>query len=158
MRSTATQVDIRPISVAEMALCAGDLLRAHWEEVAKHKDLLVLDPDWPRYEAIERAGQLLALGAFEDSHLIGYSAGIVMPHLHYRGLTYYQNDVLFLDPAHRRNRLGRDLIDATEVAAAARGARFICWHAKPGTTLDRLLPRRGYDVQDVIYARKLEDC
>lgn len=154
MRSAETAVDIRPLSVAELSLAAGDLIHAHWEEVARMKDIMVLDPDWPRYEILERQGVLLSLGVYVDEKLVGYSLGLVIENLHYRNLTYYQNDVLYLSPVHRRSRLGLALIDATETAAATRGARYIAWHAKPGTALERLLPTRGYEVQDIVFTKR----
>lgn len=153
MRSTVTQ-EIRPIAIAELSLVAGDLFEAHWQEIAREKDLMVLDPDWPRYEALERNGVLLALGAYEDEKLVGYSVGLITPHLHYRALTFYQNDVLFVSPAARHSRLGVRLIEETEAAAQARGAEWFAWHAKKGSTLDRLLDRRGYAVHDIIYGRR----
>jgi hypothetical protein len=29
------------------------------------------------------------------------------------------------------------------------------WHAKPRTTLDRMLPRMGYRTQDIVYSQVL---
>lgn len=153
MRTAVTE--IRLATVDQIA-AREDLLQAHWEEVAKHKDVMVLAPDWDRYRALERQGYLLTLGAFtEENELVGYSAGIITTHIHYKDLLYYQNDVLFLTPEFRRSRLGLRLIEATEAKAKTRGVRFVCWHAKQGSALDSLLNRRGYGVQDIIYARKL---
>lgn len=144
------------MSIAQLREQGGALLKAHYDEVAKNKDVMVLDPDWDRYIALDDAGVLVVLGVFsEDEQLLGYSVGLVTSHLHYRGLTYYQNDVLFLAASARRSHIGIDLIEATERVAGARGARFVCWHAKQGTALDRLLDRRGYGVQDIIYSRRI---
>jgi GNAT superfamily N-acetyltransferase len=157
MRSTATAADIRLIPLADIERDAPALIQAHWEEVALSKDIMVLDPDWDRYRHLERQRALLCLGAFAQDGLVGYSIGAVMPHLHYRNLIYYQNDVLYLDPEHRRHRLGARLIRETEEHAEGRGAKFHCWHAKKGSALDRMMERnRSYAVQDIIYSRRTD--
>lgn len=146
---------LREITIAELRATAPELIRAHWEEVALAKDLMVLDPDWLTYQAIEQAGKLLTVGAFVDDDLAGYSVGLVTAHLHYQGLTYYQNDALFMAESHRRGEVGSKLIRYTEHLAGLRGAKMVCWHAKQGSALDQLMSRRGYAVQDIIYSRRL---
>lgn len=131
------------------------MIRAHWEEVALSKDLMVLDPNWAKYELLEAGGGLVSVGAFIEGVLVGYSVGLVTGHLHYKGLVYYQNDALFVAADHRRSSVGFGLIAASEEAAAAMGAKMVCWHAKKGTALDRLLEARHYAVQDIIYSRRL---
>lgn len=138
-----------------MAGHALPLLTEHWQEVAKHKDLLVLRPAWDTYHRIENAGNLLALAAWHDGQMVGYSASFVSPHLHYADVRVCQNDVLFVTPAHRG--IGKQLMRETERHAKERGCQLVLWHAKQGSVLDRMLGREGsdYSVQDVIYARRL---
>ncbi len=137
----------------------GDLTRAHYDEIARNKGVMVLDPDWPRYEALEQAGSLLVFGAFAGDELVGYAINIVGPHLHYRGLLMVHNDVIFVAKEHRGGRLGIVLIREVEKAAEnlRKGLGFehhmVSWHAKPNTALDELLPRLGYGVQDIIYTK-----
>lgn len=145
--------ELRPITVADMQAQAAALLHAHWEEVAKRRDLMVLAPDWPRYEQLEANGALLSVGAFVDGVLVGYSLTLVGPHLHYVGLTVAQNDVLFVAKEHRHGRIGLDLIRKTEEMAKERGARLVTWHAKEGTALAALMPRLGYDVHEIIFSK-----
>lgn len=148
---------VDPISVTEQMPLVMPLLRAHWEEVARNKAVMVLDPDVETYKALEDRGLLIALGAFDGEVLVGYSVTmLVAKHLHYAGLCYAQNDVIFVDQAHRgASRLGLQLILETERIAKERGARLIFWHAKPDTPFDTLLPRLGYAVQDIIHSREL---
>jgi GNAT superfamily N-acetyltransferase len=146
---------VAPTSVAGMRASAEKLLRAHWEEVAKRRDLMVLAPDWDRYEALESAGVLVSLGAFVDGRLVGYSVTIVGPHLHYVGLIYGQNDVIYVAPEHRKSRIGLSLIRETERLSAERGAKLVSWHAKEGTSLHAMLPRLGYSVHETIFTREL---
>jgi hypothetical protein len=122
-------VNIRPISVAEMREHAGPLLRAHWDEVAKLRHLMVLDPNWELYEAVEERGNLLAMAAHDDDgRMMGYSVSFLQYHAHYAGLRYAQNDVLFVAPEARDTRLGLRLIQATEAEAVQQAMPGVLSH------------------------------
>lgn len=134
---------------------AWPLLEAHREELATNKGLMVLSPNRDAYEDIEQHGSLLCLVARAASgQITGYSVCMLGRHLHY-DMVYAHNDVLYVDPAHRKGRLGLRLINETEARAKARGAQFIIWHAKPDTALAALMPRLGYRLQDLILSREL---
>lgn len=148
-------VRIVEISVSEQIGQVGELLREHWLELAKNKHLMVLKPDAEKYAQLERAGIVLALGAFDGDVMVGYSVSFVSQHLHYADLRYVHNDVLFIAKSHRHGRTGYRLIQATEQLAKARGAQMLVWHAKQDTPLDSLLPRLGYGVQDILYSKEL---
>lgn len=150
----AAPADIRLSTIGEFRAAAGPLLLQHWQEIALHKELMVLDPHWERYEALDDAGVLLLLGAWVGDQMVGYSLNFVTEHLHYSGLTYSQNDVLFVAPTHRG--IGKQLIAETERMAKERGAKMQLWHAKEGSTLDRMLKHsEHYGVQDITYSRIL---
>jgi GNAT superfamily N-acetyltransferase len=144
-----THPDIRLGSISDVR-GMSEVVQKHWEEVCRAKHLMVLDPWWEKYEAMEQNGILFTLLAGD----VGYSVNFCMPHLHYRGLVCAQNDVLFVDPEHRGG-LGKALIQDTEDEAARRGARAMFWHAKQATSLDALLPRIGYELFEHIYMRDL---
>jgi GNAT superfamily N-acetyltransferase len=128
----------------------------HWHESARNKHLMVLKPDVERYAALEAAGALLGLVAYDDHDaIIGYSVNILSRHLHYSDLNCAHNDVLFISAAHRQSPLGLRLIRETERAAKARGAHLMLWHAKETTALSAILPRMGCKVQEIIYTKEL---
>lgn len=149
-------VEIKDISVADSIGKTGEMLEEHWQEVAKHKSLMVLKPDVQRYTAMEQMSMLIGLGAFLNGEMIGYSVTFIMPHMHYADLIVASNDVLFVRQQYRATRVGLKLISETERIAKERGARMMMWHAKPGTALDALMSRRdGYGVQDIIYSKEI---
>ena len=150
-------MEIRPISVTEWLPVVEPLIRAHWNEVALNKGVMVLKPNVALYADLEAADRLVAFGAFDGDELVGYAVTILQPsHLHYADLFIASNDVLFVLPEHRgASRAGYRLIAETERACADRGARLMLWHAKPDTALQKLMPRLGYGVQDVIYSKEL---
>lgn len=148
--------DIRVIKVTQLLDEGTAMLAAHREELSTHKHLMVLNPDRAAYEALEDSGKLLTLAAFDgDGKLVGYSASFIGFNLHYSDLLYAHNDVMYVAPEHRKSGLGGALIARTEHEVRERGARFMLWHAKPSTPLSDLMPRLGYDVQDIIYSKEL---
>lgn len=153
--SSATAIQVRPVSLQEWREAGDGLFRLHYDEVARNKRVMVLDPDWPKYEALAAAGMLVILGAFDGDALVGYSASFLATHPHYRGLLIGQNDALFVLKERRAGRVGVELIRETERVCMEHGARLMLWHAKQGTTLERLMPRLGYGVQDVIFAKEI---
>lgn len=134
----------------------AELLHAHWDEVAKNKQVMVLKPDRERYAYLDEHGGLLCLWALDaDGEIVGYSVNFIGPHIHYADLNVANNDVLFLREDLRQSTLGLRLIRETERAAKARGAQLMLWHAKEGTSLDKIMPRLRYGVQDIIYSKEI---
>jgi predicted GNAT superfamily acetyltransferase len=144
--------EIRLSNVDEMLANASELFSEHWEEIALNKQVMVLKPDEQKYRAAEDNGMLLILAAFEGEKVVGYSVNIVTNHLHYADLITCSNDLLFVTEGKRNGRLGLQLIRATEKMAKERGARLMLWHAKQGTPLEKMMPRLGYGVQDIIFS------
>jgi len=134
----------------------AELLRAHWDEIALNKDVMVLKPDVDKYRQLESMGLVLTLVAYDDDdQIIGYSINFIQHHLHYADLKYVANDVLFVRQDLRGStRIGRQLIAETEAKAKAIGAQLVLWHAKEGTALATLLPRIGYQVQDIVFSKR----
>lgn len=149
-------IEIRPIRVDAFMEAAGALMQAHWSEIAKHRDVMVLKPDVDGYRQIESSGNLIALGAFDGGAMVGYCVSFFAPrHLHYADTAAVSNDILFVDRSRRLDGVGQMLMQETERIARDRGARMVFWHAKRGTTLDAMLFGGPYEVQDVVYGRVL---
>lgn len=132
------------------------LLEEHRDELTTDKALMQLAPDVARYAALEDAGAIFALVARNEAgQVVGYSVNIIGPHLHYSALRYAHNDVLFLSSGQRSGTLGLRLMRETRKEAQVRGAQLMCWHAKPGTSLEQILRRQGVRVQDILFSEVL---
>jgi GNAT superfamily N-acetyltransferase len=131
------------------------LLADHWEELAKNKSLMVLKPDRETYQNLERDGRIFALFAYDGDQIIGYSVNLITTHLHYADLSIASNDVLFVAQSHRTGRTGIQLIDRTEEVAQLYGAKLMLWHAKQNTDLEKIMPRLGYKVQEIMFSKEL---
>jgi GNAT superfamily N-acetyltransferase len=152
-RGTQQVADIWTSDVDEMRRCAGQLFEDHWQEIALNKGVMTLSPNWKSYYELEERGQLVALAAWFGDELVGYSVSFVFPHSHYSQVSVMQNDVLFVDKAHRKGGLGLRLIAETENIAAERGCQVVLFHSKKDTTLGKILDRRGYGIQDIIHSK-----
>lgn len=148
-------IEIKEVTLDEILPQVFQLLIEHREESTTHKHLMILNPNWEKYQQMERSGLLLILAAFDGDKAVGYSLNIVTKHLHYKDLVYSNNDVLFVSKDYRGTKAGIKLILEAEKACKAKGSKFHILHAKQDTALDKLLPRVGYTVQDIIYSKEL---
>jgi GNAT superfamily N-acetyltransferase len=150
------KMDIRQIIPTEHIEALNPLLALHREELATNKDIMVLKPDWDKYKAMESLGILFALGLYDSSKLVGYSALVVTNNLHYSDLVQAWGDVIYIRPDYRKGRWGLRLIRKTEELAKEKGAHIIFMHGKPNTVFSQLMPKLGYQVQDVIFGKQLQ--
>lgn len=147
---------IVPILATEHIDECWDLLQAHREELATHKDLMVLKPDVARYKNLEEMGFLFTLALLDDQDkIVGYSVNILVRNLHYVDLVMANNDILFIRKDLRKGTHGLRLIRATEESARAYGAKFMTFHGKQNTPFSELMPKIGYGVQDIVFSRVL---
>lgn len=155
MALTITREDVAELIPTEL----WPLLVDHREEVTTNKEIMVLAPDMARYRAAQMAGALLGLVARDNGRAVGYSINFLAPALHYMRTAMCHNDVLFVAKSHRAT-LGLRLMKATEQVARRLvpddTPLLMCWHAKPDTSLDKILRRRpGYRVQDIIHTKEI---
>lgn len=143
------------ITAGTLLESAGTLFQEHYEEVAKNKDVMKLKPHMEMYNALLSNDSVFIVGAADGEDLIGYSVNFIQPHLHYADLIYCQNDLLFITKEFRNSKAGLKLIKLTEEYAKRQGAQLMLWHAKQDTALDKLMPRLGCKVQDIIYSKEL---
>lgn len=142
------------VATEKIEECWG-LLSQHRDELATHKEMMVLKPDIQKYKNLEERGALFTLALYDEDKIIGYSVNVLASNIHYSDLLVSQNDILYVHPAHRKGRWGIKLISETERMAKERGATFIIWHGKEKTAFSDLMPRLGYGIQDILYSKVL---
>ena len=135
----------------------GDLYQDHWDEIANDKQLKVLKPNRAAYERMENEGALVSLFVYDIlDDIVGYSVNIVVPHIHYVDLITAHNDIIFIRKDYRLGSLGLRLIKETEKAVKLKGAQLMLWHAKENTALSKIIPRMGYNTQDIVFGKELK--
>ena len=149
------EIRIETLLIAARSANVGDLLNAHWQEVANYKDKVPLAPRWESYETFERDGNLLLLTVRENEELIGYGLFIKRLHLNYESLLVGENNLIFLREDKRQSRLGSRLIDLSEAALKVAGVNKITFHVKPEHDFGPVLKRKGYTLEEHIWGKLL---
>lgn len=126
----------------------------HWSEIAHYKDIQ-LSPNVEAYNRLEAAGVLRCFTARDCGKLIGYVAFFVQRHMHYDVLCAAQ-DVLFVDPEHRKGMAGFRLIRYAEERLRKEGVAVVTQHVKKSNNVGKLLERMGYEEMDAVYTKRLD--
>lgn len=139
------------------------MLREHWREVAHFQDI-ELEPDYALYEAAARAGILrfftmrVGLQTVVDGPvywtLFGYAVFFVRPNPHYKQSLQAAQDVLFVDRRFRGLRAAK-FIRFCDEQLASEGVEVVRHHLKAAHNHERLMARLGYEVEDIIYVKRL---
>ncbi len=131
------------------------LLQKHWREVAHFQDI-PLDPDRERYDAIDRSGlQRFYTARASGGLLIGYASFVVAANLHYQTSVQAVQDVVYIHPDFRGGT-GYRFIAWCDEQLKAEGVQAVYHHVKAAHNFGPLLERQGYDLVDLIYAKRLD--
>lgn len=130
------------------------LLQAHYEEIAKYKDI-PLEPDWELYKKVDELGimKIFTSRKEDDNSLIGYGIYFVKPHLHYTTCLLAQQDILFISPNHRGS--GMKFIMWCDEQLKTMGVNLVIHHVKATHNFGPMLERIGYELMDYIYSRRI---
>jgi hypothetical protein len=129
-----------------------DLIVMHYDEIALDKHVIKLDPDWGKYESMERDNALRIFTARKDGKLVGYSVFFLVWHQQFKQNLFAQNEMIFLHPDYRGDTGVRLIRYSQEQLAKDRIDKLI-YEAKPDTTLYHLLLKMGHVVQGIILGK-----
>lgn len=139
------------------------LFRKHWRELAVHRDVIPLDPNWDMYMQNAVQGFLHVLTVRADDVLVGYIFNLVGPHLHYKTTVHAMVDMYWLDPKYRRGMFPLKMFRENEKHLKKIGAVRIYIGEKlhfknaRGRHTRTLFRRLGYKAVDVHYTKLLMD-
>ena len=133
------------------------LLVLHWAEIAVRQERIKLNPDWPKYEALEAQGALRIFTARELGQLVGYFVTIVGPGLHYKDHLFAENDVIFLKSSHRKGLTGVKLMKFAEACLRQDGVSVLQINTKTHQAFDPILKRLGFECFERNYSKWISD-
>jgi GNAT superfamily N-acetyltransferase len=143
---------------------AEPLTRPHWDEIAKNKGLLKLNPDLEKYERLDAGNHLLLVTARADGKLVGYCLWIIIAHPHYKHVHAAEEDLHFLLPEYRSGGrygegrgYGFELLRAARDAAIARGARLLAMREKVCHEHPALMEALGFVPTDIVYTLAVKE-
>lgn len=131
---------------------ATDLMRANWAETGFD---FPFAPSREFYERMQASGAWFAFAAMRDQQMVGYVSAAVTPHPFNPAVVFCASEALFVDPPYRPASVGVRLIHAAEQEGKRRGAHWMAWHCRAGTTLAAVLEQRGYTPADEVVMRRL---
>ena len=130
------------------------ILEEHWKEIAHYQDIL-LEPDYEAYIALENAGKLRTYVARkEDGEMVGYAVYFLKTAMHYKSSLVAAQDILFISKNHRG--MGGRFIKWCDEMLRAEKVQVVSHHIKAAHNFGPMLERFGYELQDLIYTRRLD--
>jgi len=134
----------------------GPLLEKHYREIAHYQDI-PLSVDREAYNRLQIDGRLRVFTVrTKEWQLIGYAIFVLRYNLHYKESFQALQDVLFLLPEYRKTRIGSRLIDFADECLREDGVQVVIHHMKAAHSFGPLLERKGYELQDLIYTKRLD--
>lgn len=130
------------------------LLQEHWKEIAHYQDI-PLDIDRATYERLESSDAIRLFTLREGEELVGYACFFLVHHPHYRSSKQAQQDVIYIAPKARGGSGYRFIKDCDE-ELRKEGVQVVSHHVKAAHNFGPMLERIGYDLQDLIYTRRLD--
>lgn len=106
------------------------------------------------YRALEAAGVLHMLGAYEGDKLVGFLLMLVSVLPHY-GVKAATTESYFVQAMHRSGGAGAKLLHEAERIAREAGAVGLLVSAPAGGRLARVLPHAGYTHTNEVFFRSL---
>lgn len=129
------------------------LLESHWEEIAIHKEVVKLDPDYDKYLLLDNMGMLHVLTVRDEGVLIGYFISFIQPHMHYKSTIYAVNDILYLDKEYRKGLTGYKMFKRAEELLTEIGVDVIVIHSKVNKDFKSLMDKLGFNMVENTYSK-----
>lgn len=130
------------------------LLEEHWREIAHYHDIQ-LDPDYMFYADADNNGMIRVFTARDDGNkLVGYSIFFVRPNIHYKQSLQAVQDILFITKGRRG--MGARFIKWCDEQLASEGVQVVYHHIKSAHNFGPMLERMGYQLVDLIFAKRLD--
>lgn len=139
------------------------LFRKHWRELAVHKDVVPLDPNWDLMMQQSVHGVLHVLTVRADDVLVGYIFTIVSPHTHYKSTLHALIDMFWLDPKYRKGWLGMRMFRENEKHLQKLGvvrvivSEKLHWLSGRDRRVRVIFRRLGLKAFEVVYTKLLVD-
>ena len=130
---------------------AKPLLELHYNEIAKNKQLMIMNPDEAVYKQLD--GKLLLVCARDNKKLVGYFLWIMTTALHYKHVKTAEEDLHYLLPDYRLGMNGYLFIKEACKLAKEHGAQLLIMREKIGHSHPAIMQRLGFAPTDLVYTK-----
>ncbi|MHA3059908.1 GNAT family N-acetyltransferase [Acinetobacter sp. ANC 4636] len=128
------------------------LLPVHYQELALNQDKVPLSPQFDKYIAAERRGELLFVVLRNAGEMIGYFIGFISPALHYSTCLTCQMDIFYVHLDHRGNGAGFQLFKFVEDQLKKRKVQRMFVGSKMHKDASWLFEKLGYKPVETYYS------
>lgn len=142
---------IREANVLDVLGHIGELLSMHWHEIGNDFELV---PNVRLYAEAHRSGAMICLVAEDEGKIVGYTTGILSPHLYNPEIRVCACDAVYVRPEKRGFWSGKLVLEMERVAKE-RGATHVLWMTNASTKLHAIFERHGYAPADISMMKRL---
>lgn len=132
------------------------LLEHHWFEVAAHKEIYDLNPDWELYERMAKQNVLRIFTCRINNQIVGYSIYMVSRHHHYKQSIVARNDITFLIESERKGNIGYKLLKFA-IENLTKEADRIIFNVKVYKDFGNILERLGFQKFEIVYDKVIKN-
>lgn len=133
------------------------ILPLHYSELALNQDKVPLSPQFDKYIAAEKAGDLLFIVLRSSGEMVGYFIGFISLGLHYSTCLTCQMDIFYVHPDHRGNGAGFQLFKYVEQQLKKRKVQRLFVGSKMHKDASWLFEKLGYIPVETYYSAWLGD-
>lgn len=130
------------------------ILPTHYEELTVSKNF-PLDPDWTRYDRLNKANMLCFYSVRDDKKLIGYTIMLIGPGLHYQSCMTAHEDIYYVLKDYRKGRIGLKMFQFVEKELKAQGVDRVVMGTKVYSDNSKLFEYLGYRLFEKLYDKEL---
>ena len=131
------------------------LLEKHWEEIALHKEVIKLNPDYAKYESMCKAGIMKIITARDGLKLAGYCIMLLYYHMHYKDHYMAMDDIFFIDKEYRKGLVGVKLFIKTEEIMKQYGITKLSMNVKVHNDVSAIFERLGYKETERMFTKMI---
>ena len=118
-------VTLHKETIAQVMAEIQPLLPRHWDELARNKDKIALNPNMAFYRRNEQLGGVHVFTVRHDGALVGYVVHFVREHPHYVPHLWAVSDIFWLSPDHRGLGIGKAMFEHAEKWLKERGVSVV---------------------------------
>ena len=148
-------ISIRPSSICEISSAPNfDSVCEEYARESAVPGMPVVKVRLDMYEAMEKAGNLYTVGAFDGENLAGFVVASIQMAPNYGALVAATN-AFFVSAAHRKSGAGLRLLSNVEEMAAKSGALGILVGCPKDGPLAKVLAKKNYADVNRLFFRSL---
>jgi hypothetical protein len=153
-----TSVTFAKETYAEVISEIKRLLELHWEEIALLKNKIPLDPDYDKYQELEKLGMMHFLTARNEvNELVGYNIFTIFNHIHYKSTPMAQIDIMFMEQSYRKGRNGIRFLKFFESESKKLGVKKLIGGTKEHFDIGKLFEYLDWTPTDRMYSKWIGD-